>query len=175
MTYLIDQLKAGDRAAVQPLWERYYPRLVALARKRLQGSSRRVSDQSDVATDAFDSFCRAAEAGRFPSLKDRDDLWSLLVMIAARKAADLVTYNRRKKRRGGRVRGDSALAGYASADAPEGFDQFEGNDLTPDMAAQLAEELQSLLNRLEDPEDPALRQIAVWKLDLNQAMASDRE
>ena len=104
MTYLIDQLKAGDRAAVQPLWERYYPRLVALARKRLQGSSRRVSDQSYVATDAFDSFCRAAEAGRFPSLKDRDDLWSLLVMIAARKAADLVTYNRRKKRRGGRVR-----------------------------------------------------------------------
>ncbi len=78
-------LRAGDPAGMQPLWERYFRRLVGLARARLRGSPCRVADEEDVALSAFDSFCRHAEAGRFAGLLDRDGLWRLLVVLTARK------------------------------------------------------------------------------------------
>jgi hypothetical protein len=45
----IDLLKGGDHAAAQPLWERYFQRLVGLARTKLPGSRRRAADEEDVA------------------------------------------------------------------------------------------------------------------------------
>ena len=162
VTALLEHLRAGEHAAAQPLWERYYPRLVGLARERLRGTPRRAADEEDVALSAFDSFCRGVEQGRFPDLKDRDGLWALLVLITVRKAADLVHYNRRDRRGGGRVRGDSALAGPDGDTGSDGLAQIEAADPTPDLAAQLAEELQRLLDRLGSDE---LRAIAVWKLE----------
>jgi DNA-directed RNA polymerase specialized sigma24 family protein len=131
VTALLVHLRAGDHAAAQPLWERYYPRLVGLARQRLRGTPRRVSDAEDVALSAFDSFCRGVEQGRFPQLKDRDGLWALLVLITVRKAADLVQYNRRVRRGGGQVRGDSALAGPDGDTGANGLAQIEAVDPTP--------------------------------------------
>src|SRR5262249_54823927 len=68
VTHWITQLKAGDRNAVQPLWERFFPQMVRLARQRLRDAPRRVADEEDVALSAFDSFCRGAAQGRFPQL-----------------------------------------------------------------------------------------------------------
>lgn len=98
VTRWIDLLKAGDAGAAQKLWERYFPRLVGLARKKLQGAKKGVADEEDVALNAFDSFCRGAEAGRFPRLDDRDNLWQLLVVLTARKAWHLRRYEQRHKR-----------------------------------------------------------------------------
>src|ERR1700690_4386290 len=109
ITALLERLNAGDHEAARLLWQRYYPRLVALARQKLQGAPRRVADEEDAALSAFDSFCRRAEQGHFPDLKDRDGLWALLVVLTARKAADLLRHHQRDKRGGGLVRGDSAL------------------------------------------------------------------
>src|SRR6516225_2525229 len=109
VTNWLVQLKAGDPTAAQPLWERYVPHLVALARERLHGTRRRGEDEEDVALSAFDSFCRGAMRGKFPQLTDRDDLWRLLVVITARKGVELLERQGRKKRGGGRLRGESAL------------------------------------------------------------------
>jgi DNA-directed RNA polymerase specialized sigma24 family protein len=158
---LIEQLKAGNHTAAQPLWDRYYPRLVALARCRLTGAARRVADEEDVALSAFDSFCRGAEQGRFPRLDDEDGLWALLVLITVRKAADHAARQGRLKRGGGQVRGDSAI-GSDSESGPGGLDQFPADDPTPELAAQLAEEFEGLLGRLGDA---ALRSVAVWRLE----------
>jgi DNA-directed RNA polymerase specialized sigma24 family protein len=162
VTALLERLKNGDHEAVRLLWQRYYPRLVALARKKLQGMPRRAADEEDAALSAFNSFCRRAEQGQFPDLKDRDGLWALLVILAARKAADLVKYQHREKRGGGRVHGDSALRPADGDGGPGGFDGLEGDDPTAEEAALLAEEVESLLGRLRDS---ALRQVAVWKLE----------
>jgi DNA-directed RNA polymerase specialized sigma24 family protein len=159
---LVERLEAGDHEAAQPLWERYYPQLVALARKHLRGTSRRVADEEDVALSAFDSFCRRVEQGRFPQLKDRTGLWALLMLITVRKAADLVHYNRRERRGSGQVRGDSALGSPDGATGADGLAQVAAADPTPDVAAQLAEEFRNLLERLGSDE---LRSIAVWKLE----------
>src|SRR5206468_6738159 len=88
-------LRDGDSAAAQRLWELYFHRLVGLARVKLQGRPRRAADEEDVALSAFASFCRNAEAGRFPQLADRDDLWRLLVTLTERKAFNLVRDERR--------------------------------------------------------------------------------
>ncbi len=98
VTCWLGQLQAGNVAVAQALWERYFPQLVDLARARLRGRSRGIADEEDVALAAFDSFCRGAQQGRFPRLGDRDDLWSLLVTITARKAARQVRDERRQNR-----------------------------------------------------------------------------
>ena len=90
VTRWIGELKSGGDFAVQHLWERYFERLVRLARKKLQGTRRPriVEDEEDAALSAFDSFCRGVDRGRFARLADRDDLWRLLVVLTLRKALD---------------------------------------------------------------------------------------
>src|SRR5438874_7802874 len=106
VTGWLGQLQGGDPAAAQRLWERYFQRLVGLARDRLRNAPRRAADEEDVALSAFDSFCRRAEQGRFPQLIDRDGLWRLLVVMTARKAAHLKRDAARQKR-GGITSGDA--------------------------------------------------------------------
>jgi hypothetical protein len=81
VTRWFGQLQAGDQAAAQQLWERYFRRLVGLARLKLRDAPCRSADEEDVALSAFDSFCRNAERGRFPQLADRNNLWRLLVVL----------------------------------------------------------------------------------------------
>jgi DNA-directed RNA polymerase specialized sigma24 family protein len=163
VTQWIGRLKTGDQAAAQKLWQSYFERLVALARKKLHGTPRRAADEEDVALSAFDSFCRGAAQGRFPQLSDRDDLWQLLVLITARKAIDLVQQERRQKRGGGTVQGESAfLATQDSSGREVGLEQFESREPSPEFAAQLAEECRRLLGVLANEE---LRTVALWKME----------
>ena len=164
VTHWLGALRGGDRAAAQPLWERYFARLVGLARARLRTGPgpRGVEDEEDAALSAFDSFCRAATQGRFPRLDDRDDLWRLLVALTERKLADQVRRARRLKRGGGRVRTAGELAAGGSDDPPAGLDGIAGPEPSPAFAAEFAEEYRRLFELLRDED---LRRIAVWKLE----------
>ena len=162
VTYWIGQLRAGDHAAAQQLWERYFARLVGLARARLRGAPRRAADEEDVALSAFDSFCRAAEQSRFPALLDRDGLWRLLVVLTARKALRLASHERRQKRGGGAVLSEAALAGADESDEGAGLAGVIGPEPTPEFAAQVAEECRRLLGRLGDAGLPA---VALCKME----------
>jgi DNA-directed RNA polymerase specialized sigma24 family protein len=172
VTHWLYQLQGGDSQAAAKLWERYFHRLVGLARAALREAPRRAADEEDVALSAFDSFCRGAEAGRFPDLSDRDSLWHLLVVLTARKAAHLRRDQRRQKRGGGAVLDEAALAGTGrEGHVPLDLDQIVGDEPTPDLAAQVAEELERLLHCLGEPE---LKSIAVWKMEghTNQEVAT---
>jgi hypothetical protein len=139
ITRWIGSLKAGDADAARPLWEAFFRRLVGLARAHLRGTPRRAHDEEDVALSAFDSFCRGAGRDRFPRLHDRLDLWQLLVLLTARKAADLGRHERRQKRGGGAVLDEAALPGPAGSSAREApLDRLEGPEPTPAFAAQVA-------------------------------------
>ncbi len=159
ITHWVRQLQAGEPEAAQRLWERYFRRLVGLARRKLQGTPRRAADEEDVALSAFDSFCRGAAAGRFPRLDDRDDLWQLLVTITARKAFDLAQHARRARRDWRKERHE---AGPAAADGIDALTELIGREPGPEFAAQVAEECQRLLDGLGGEE---LRSIAVWKME----------
>src|SRR5262249_16168581 len=145
VTTWIEELRAGNRDAAQRLWERYFPQLVRLARRKLAGLPLRVADDEDVALSAFDSFFRGLEQGRFPHLDDRDNLWALLVVITARKAIDLRVHETRQKRGGGTTRGESVLDElFANEDEEGGIARVVGAEPTPALAAQVAEEFQLL-------------------------------
>jgi DNA-directed RNA polymerase specialized sigma24 family protein len=154
VTHWIAQLKAGDAQAAQPLWERYYRRLVGLAGKKLQGSPRRGADEEDAASSAFASFCRGAEQGKFPKLHDRHDLWHLLVVITAHKSID--QYHQEAHA----GLGESALLNPADK-SDAALAQIIGSEPTPEFAAGVAEQVQRLLACL----NPELRSVAVWKME----------
>jgi DNA-directed RNA polymerase specialized sigma24 family protein len=161
VTNWLTQLQAGDAAAAQPLWERYFRRMVALARKRLRGARRRERDEEDVALSALNSFCQGAMRGKFPQLTDRDNLWPLLVVITVRKAIDQIQRERRVGLGSGRERGDSVWPELANC-GKGGLEQVVSDDPTPDFLVQVSEECHRLLDRLGDDEK---RNIAVWKME----------
>jgi DNA-directed RNA polymerase specialized sigma24 family protein len=165
ITYWLDRLKAGDRAAVQPLWEHYFPRLVGLARQRLRGALGLDGYEEDVALSALDSFCRHARQGRFPQLLDREGLWWLLVVITQRKAFHLRRDESRQKRGGGVV-----MVPLPAGDEDEEslLRDMVSREPTPEEAALLAEECQRLLKALGEPENAeanCLRKVAVARME----------
>ncbi len=159
VTFWIEGLKAGDDAAIEQLWQRYFETLVRLARAALRGSPRRVEDEEDAVLSAFDSFCAAAVQGRFPRLEDRDGLWRILVTITRRKALDQVERQGRQKR-GGAVASQSIPGELRHQEAH--LDGFPAPEPTPEFAALVADECRQLLVRLADERQ---RQIAVLKME----------
>src|SRR5262245_7025368 len=161
VTAWIAQLRAGDRAAAQPLWQGYFQRLVGLARAKLRRRlATAMAGAEDVALSAFDSFIRGAEQGRFPQLADRDDLWRLLFVITERKAIDLVKHENAARRGGGKVRHEGSLATDSSVTPP--FDRVPHPEPSPELAVQFADECRRLLNMLSDN---TLRAVALAKLE----------
>jgi RNA polymerase sigma factor (sigma-70 family) len=162
VTEWIRELKAGDAAAVQKLWERYFHQLVGLARSRLQGVRRAAVDAEDVALSAFASFCDGASHGRFPRLEERDSLWSLLLIITARKVSHLLEQAYCQKR-GGQPHVQMSQRDAARHDwAAVKLEEVMSREPTPEFAAEVAEQYQRLLAMLDDAE---LRALAVCKME----------
>jgi DNA-directed RNA polymerase specialized sigma24 family protein len=160
----IEQLKQGDREAVRHLWERYFTRLVRLARSWFPRTpTTAAASAEDVALDAFASFCRRAEADGFARLSDRDDLWQLLVVLAFRKRCNQVKYERRQRRRpaGGRVYVASALE-QDGGEAGALVTNLLSREPEPSLVVQAAEECRRLLAELKDEQ---LSRVALWKME----------
>ncbi len=162
VTRWVTALKGGDTAAAQALWERYYRRLVALARQRLRCAHRRQADEEDVVQNAFHSFFQGVARGRFPRLNDRDNLWRLLVVITARKALDQLAHERSKRQGGGTVPGRPRIPPEGPEYDETAIEEVVGSEPTPEFAAQVAEEYQRLLDRLDDE---TLCRVAAWKME----------
>ncbi len=159
ITLWLNQLKAGEVDAASKLWDRYFQRLVGLARMKLAASSKREADEEDVALSAFKSLCMGAQHGKFPQLLDRDSLWPLLAVIASRKSCDQSVRERRLKRGGGKVFGENDFATGVQGESP--IDLLVSTEPSPEAVAEMSEECERLLNLLDDN----CRQIALLKLE----------
>jgi DNA-directed RNA polymerase specialized sigma24 family protein len=157
----LDGLKAGDDADIARLWERYFRKLVALARAKLPARTRREFDEEDVALSAFHSFCARAGRGEFPRVADRNDLWRLLSTITARKVTSSIRHRTRLKRGGGRVLGESALV-ENDDEGETPISQFLSREPSPEDAAAFTEDYDRLFDRLNNP---TLRTIALRRLE----------
>jgi DNA-directed RNA polymerase specialized sigma24 family protein len=158
----IAHLKEGNADAAQRLWERYAMRLVELARRRLKDAPKRIADEEDVAASVFHSLCRGAAEGRFQNVKNRDDLWWLLLAITKQKVVDHVRRETAQKRGAGRTLLESGLNG--NPDDSKGFalDRLIGDEPTPEFVLMLEEQHERLLGLLRDDR---LRQIAVFRIE----------
>jgi len=162
VTHWIAHLKEGDPQAANQLWQRYFQRLVGLARAKLSHARRAVADEEDAALSAFRNLCDGAVEGRFARLSGRDDLWQLLVMITTRKVVDLKKQQGRLKRGGGHVVLGPDGAGDGDDDCADMFAEVAAPCPTPDQAAMLAEEYQRRLDALGDG---SLRRVAELRLE----------
>ncbi|MFO0899972.1 MAG: ECF-type sigma factor [Pirellulales bacterium] len=146
VTRWLHELKQGDSASAQQLWNRYFERLQALAARKLGGRPG-VSDAEDVALGALASFFVRARRGQFPQLADRSELWPLLVKITACKAYGEL------QRAGAQKRGGLAAREVPLFDLEDGSAAaaLASDEPTPEFAVQVAEECALLLGKLADP------------------------
>jgi DNA-directed RNA polymerase specialized sigma24 family protein len=163
ITQWIDRVRRGDQQAAALLWDRYFTRLVHLAQGMLRGVRRAAADEEDVVLSAFHSFYRAVQAGRLPDLKDRDDLWRLLLCLTERKAIDQRRHELAQKRGAGAVVSASCLeSDLGDGAGGQGLAGLAAPEPTPEFTLLIAEELERLLGLLDDD---TLRSVAVLKLE----------
>ncbi|WP_197530504.1 ECF-type sigma factor [Bythopirellula polymerisocia] len=154
ITHWIERVKTGSESvAEKELWDRYFLRLAALARRKLDDLPPQVRDDEDVALSALNTFFTRAKDDNFPQLHDRRDLWQLLTKITVRKTADLRRNTLAQKRGFGQLLDDSLNDEY--------FKNLAGNEPTPDMVAAINEECCRLMEVLE----PSLQTVARMKLE----------
>ena len=166
VTLWIEQLKDGNSAAAQGLWEEYFQRMVELARRKLSDVPRAVADEEDVALSAFKSFCLGAREGRFTQLLDRENLWPLLMAITVHKSVDLIRGENRQKRGGtGQANSDENSSNTPSRAVAVPLSDIISREPTPEFAVEMSDHLQRLLERLDATGDADLRRIALLKMD----------
>jgi DNA-directed RNA polymerase specialized sigma24 family protein len=144
VTTWLAHLKAGDAAAAEPLWKRYFAQLVELANQHLSRSVRAAGDGEDVAASAFADFCAGVRAGRFPHLADRNDLWRLLLTITLRRARNLARHETADRRDSRRTVRAADLFELPDAD----LDRLAGDAPEPALALEVADQLRFLLDAL---------------------------
>ena len=159
ITELLNQAQAGDEDAITRLFEYYYPRLVRYAQRQIVGSPQQMAGADDVAASAVRSFYKAAEAGRFPNLKDRQSLWRLLAKMTFRKAVDHRRRETCEKRGGGNVQNEPAASD--ASDASPGLAQLAHHNDTPELEALMLESCEERLKILK----PELQDLALVKLE----------
>jgi hypothetical protein len=96
---LIERLKRDDSQTASELWQRFFDRLLSLARARLRGSPDHSIDEHDNLISVFERFFQAVKENRFARLNDRDDLWQILCTPAGERAASdesIITLPQRK-------------------------------------------------------------------------------
>jgi DNA-directed RNA polymerase specialized sigma24 family protein len=146
VTGWLNQLQGGNPAAMDLLWDRFFHRVEGLARQKLPTSLRRADHEADVALDAFASFWRGVEHGRFPELVGRDNLWRLLAVITVRKVFHLV---RSESRRPTENPGEWAIA------------QALDREPDPQFLVQANDEYRRLLTKLGDARLEAVARLRI--------------
>ncbi len=162
VSHWIAHLKDGNALAAQQLWDRYASRLVEYAHRRMKDSPKRVADEEDVAASVFQALCRGAAEGRFQNVKNRDDLWWILLAITKQKVVSHIRRETTQKRGAGWVR----LQPVSNSDTDDGsgftLDHLISNTPTPEFLVSLEEQHHRLLGLLRDD---CLRQIAVFRIE----------
>jgi DNA-directed RNA polymerase specialized sigma24 family protein len=162
LTTWLSGLKRRDPRAIEVIWREYFDKLMRLIKGRLGNAPLRVADEEDIALSALNSFYDGVQAGRFPQLDDRDNLWRILVTIACRKTNAFREKSFAQKRGSGQLRGESVFEAGQDSQRAAGIEQVLGREPTPDVAAMIAETFQALLGSLADS---TLQSIATRKME----------
>jgi RNA polymerase sigma factor (sigma-70 family) len=158
----IADLKRRDSDAAQLLWERYAIRLVELARHRLRDIPKRMADEEDVVQSVFHSICRGAAAGRFKNVRNRDELWWLLLSVTKQKVINHIRRESALKRGAGRVQANSATNPSSEDRRLLAVDRVLSEEPMPEFIVMLEEQHNRLLGLLRDDQ---LRRIAVMRIE----------
>lgn len=160
VTDWLRQLGKGDADAAARLWQHYQGALERLAKNRMGTAPHPVANEEDLAQSVFLALWSGAQTGKWNGVKDRSELWWVLLEITRRKALQYHAYQKVAKRSGTVVSltPTTDMCGDSTIDLPEPADLRE---LLPDAAAILNEEHDRLMLLLRDDQ---LRTVAALKL-----------
>lgn len=116
ITRFFQRARSGEDAAVEELWDRYFPRLLGLARRTLGRHYQAATGPEDIIQSAFLSFWKRARVGEFSAWITRNDVWNLLAKITVRKVRQTVRREDAEKRGSGQVTNETDLP--AASDQP---------------------------------------------------------
>jgi len=150
----IEGLKNDDAMAVQQLWYRYSERLLRIAMAKIRHLPPHVIDPEDIVASAFESLWRGAKEGRLQDVRNRDELWWLLLSLTHNKAVSQIRRETAQKR-GGSPENRRTLRSYC-------FEELVSGEPTAEELAVMKEEYERLLGLLRDK---LLRQIAVLRVE----------
>lgn len=153
----LQKLRDGESDATQAIFDFYYDRLVALARKLLPANQKRMADEEDVVMSVVAAFFLDNLSGKLPRLESREDAWRVLARRTRQRASNLQRDQNRPRRGGGRVSGESAFLLPNREGECAGIQQIA--DQSQDLLAELNTDL------LESLPNESLREIAQGVLD----------
>lgn len=157
VSIFISQLKERDPSATQAIWNRFFQRLLPLARSRLRGVSDRALSEEDILVSVFDRFFSAAAEGRFAKLQDRDDLWQILLMLMNHRIVEHYRHAKALKRGGDLTDRFDDLAVKQSV--PHELADLEPG---PEVIAAFNDSLSVAISSLADEKT---REVALFKLE----------
>jgi RNA polymerase sigma factor (sigma-70 family) len=147
ITRLIRRLPSNDHHSARRLFDFYFERLAALARKRLGEADRRMRDEEDIVGEVLAKFLLDGGQGQLPVIGNRTDLLRMLYNRVNQRVRNAVRDANRLKRGGGRVSTEGSLSVHS--DKPlTGLDALPGEARSPDVELIDLEELQALNDRI---------------------------
>jgi RNA polymerase sigma-70 factor (ECF subfamily) len=152
-TDLLQDLRAGDELAAKVIVDEYTDALVAVARRQMGSKLARRVDPEDIIQSTYRSLFVRMQDGEY-ELGDGHDLWKLLVTMTLNKVRRKAKFHRTARRDMAKDQSLGAeavlpAAGHASDRGP-----------SPEDAAELVDELQTVLERLK----PSEREIVELRL-----------
>ena len=120
----------------------------------------RYYDGEEIAASAMYALVDGLQRQNFQSLANRDELWQLLVTIAANKASNNRKYHDRQKRGGGKVHGLSGFERDGKRNY-ENCDKFIQREDDPAAMVELEQTCQEMLRQLPDD---TYRKIALMRM-----------
>ena len=159
LTNWVSRLGSGDERAMGYVFSRYFDQLITLAMRKMHGLNQVSRTGEDIALSAIKSLYMGLQDNRI-QINTEDDLWGCLFCITVRKA----TAEKRSewaKKRGGNA---WTYSGDARQDDDDEalFDTIAGEEPSPELALQLAENADELLSLFD--EKSTQRQIISMKL-----------
>ncbi|MCA9257673.1 MAG: hypothetical protein KDA61_00680 [Planctomycetales bacterium] len=133
----LSRLRKGDDDAADQLWKRYFHRLSSVAQQRLRNHNV-LADGEDVALDTLKSAFLRLLDGRLSSVRDRTNLWPLLIKITLRKTRREIEWSYAQKR-----------TPHASSDIDDAA-LLRSAAPSPEFAADIADELDHLFRQVDD-------------------------
>ena len=156
---MIEQLKSNeDDSAAQAIWERYFEKLLPIARSKLASVNDPSIDEEDLLVSVFDRLFRAIREKRFAKLEDRHDLWQILLMLTERKAIDKIRSARSARRSAHLTIRESEIADLAN------LKELIEREPAPEFVAQFNDSLEWALRQIRDE---TAREVAILKLEGN--------
>ncbi|MDO4550644.1 MAG: ECF-type sigma factor [Planctomycetia bacterium] len=161
LTNWVSRLAAGDSSAMEHVFSRYFDQLVTLAVQKMHGLNQVARSGEDIALSAIKSLYFGLKNEKI-QLCTEDDLWGCLFCITVRKTVAERRREFAQKRGGVEKRIFSGNEALNEDDGGELFDRVVGNEPSPQLAAQMAENADELLSLFE--ENSTQRQIVSMKL-----------